>query len=231
MTAIVEEILAGEQRATGAADMMLQNAEWAAAAFARFDRARVEQIARAAADVAYAQAGVLAEAAVKETGFGVAAHKKIKNELTSRGLFDLYAKDDFCSARVKPELKMVELPRPAGIVFALTPSTNPVCSVYYKVLMALFTRNAIIISPHPMAKECSTRAAKLMAAAAEEAGAPIGIIQVIEQPNLPLIDYVMKIAAGRRDPRDRRHADGARRPTVPAIRRSVSARQCAGPGR
>jgi acyl-CoA reductase-like NAD-dependent aldehyde dehydrogenase len=87
---------------------------------------------------------------------------------------------------------MVELPRPAGIVFALTPSTNPVCSVYYKVLMALFTRNAIIISPHPMAKICSVRAAKLMTEAAEKAGAPTGIIQVIEQPNLPLIDYVMK---------------------------------------
>jgi len=192
MTAIVEEILAGEKRATGTADLMLQMAEWAAAAFARFDRARVERIARAAADVAYAHAGELAEAAVKETGFGVAAHKKIKNELTSRGLFDLYSKDDYCSARIKAELKMVELPRPAGIVFALTPSTNPVCSVYYKVLMALFTRNAIILSPHPMAKACSIRAAKLMAEAAEKAGAPTGIIQIIEQPNLPLIDYVMK---------------------------------------
>lgn len=192
MTAIVEEILAGDKRATGNADMMLQTAEWAAAAYARFGHSKVEAIARAAADVAYAQAGTLAEAAVKETGFGVAAHKKIKNELTSRGLFQLYAKEDYCSARIKADLKMVELPRPAGIVFALTPSTNPVCSVYYKVLMALFTRNAIIISPHPMAKECSTRAAKLMAAAAEEAGAPVGIIQVIEQPNLPLIDYVMK---------------------------------------
>ncbi|MBI2255580.1 MAG: aldehyde dehydrogenase family protein [Proteobacteria bacterium] len=171
---------------------MLQMAEWAAAAFARFDRARVEKIARAAADAAYAHAGELAEAAVKETGFGVAAHKKIKNELTSRGLFDLYSKDDYCSARIKAELKMVELPRPAGIVFALTPSTNPVCSVYYKVLMALMTRNAIILSPHPMAKNCSIRAAKLMVEAAEKAGAPIGIIQIIEQPNLPLIEYVMK---------------------------------------
>lgn len=192
MTAIVEELLAGEKRATGNADMMLQTAEWAAAAFARFDRKHIEAIARAAADVAYAHAGALADAAVKETGFGVAAHKKLKNELTSRGLFELYAKEDYCSARIKAELKMVELPRPAGIVFALTPSTNPVCSVYYKVLMALFTRNAIILSPHPMAKDCSVRAAKLMAAAAGEAGAPVGIIQVIEEPNLPLIDYVMK---------------------------------------
>ncbi|WP_374653667.1 aldehyde dehydrogenase family protein [Dongia sp.] len=192
MTAIVEEILAGDKRPTGTADLMLQMAEWAAAAFARFDRGRIEKIARAAADVAFAHAGELAEAAVKETGFGVAAHKKIKNELTSRGLFDLYSKEDFCSARIKAELKMVELPKPAGVIFALTPSTNPVCSVYYKVLMALFTRNAIILSPHPTAKGCSVKAAKLMAEAAEQAGAPVGIIQIIEQPNLPLIDYVMK---------------------------------------
>ncbi|MDQ2633865.1 MAG: aldehyde dehydrogenase family protein [Pseudomonadota bacterium] len=192
MTAIVEEILAGDQRPTGAADLMLQAAEWAAAAYARFDRAKVEEIARAAADSAYAHAGELAEAAVAETGFGVAEHKKIKNELTSRALFELYSREDFCSARIRSDLKMVELPRPAGVVFGLTPSTNPVCSVFYKILMALVTRNAIIISPHPMAKACSARAAKLMAEAAEKAGAPAGIIQVIEHPNLPLIEHVMK---------------------------------------
>lgn len=192
MTAIVEEILAGDKRATGAADMMLQTAEWAGAAFARFDRARVARIARAAADAAFAHAGELAEAAVQETGFGVAAHKKIKNELTSKALHDIYAAEDFCTARIRAELKMVELPRPAGVVFALTPSTNPVCSVYYKVLMALVTRNAIIVSPHPMAKKCSVRAVRLMAEAAEAAGAPMGTVQVIEQPNLPLIEHVMK---------------------------------------
>ncbi len=192
MTAIVEEILAGEQRESGAADLMLQNAEWAAAAFAGFDRSRVEKIARAAVEVAYAHAGELAEAAVKETGFGVVDHKKLKNELTSRGLFDHYAKQDFCSARVLPETKMVELPRPAGIVLALTPSTNPVCSVYYKIVLALLTRNAIIVSPHPMARNCSVRAARLMAEAAERSGAPSGVIQVIENPNLPLINHVMR---------------------------------------
>ncbi|WP_205041997.1 aldehyde dehydrogenase family protein [Rhodoligotrophos defluvii] len=192
MTAIVEEILAGDKRASGAADLMLQTAEWAAAAFARFDRSRVDSIARAAADVAYAHAGELAEAAVRETGFGVVEHKTLKNELTSRGLYELYAKHDFCSPRILADQKMVELPRPAGIVFALTPSTNPVCTVYYKVLMALVTRNAIVVSPHPMAKACSTRAAKLMAEAAEAAGAPAGIIQVIDQPSLPLIEHIMK---------------------------------------
>lgn len=192
MTAIIEELLAGENRATGNADLMLQTAEWAAAAFARFDRAAVEAIARAAAEAGFAEAGPLAEAAVQETGFGVIAHKKIKNELTTRALFELYRSADYCSARILPQVKMVELPRPAGVVFALTPSTNPVCTIFYKILLALFTRNAIILSPHPMAKACSVRAAKIMAVAAEAAGAPAGIIQVIEAPNLPLIDHIMK---------------------------------------
>ncbi|HVO02546.1 MAG TPA: aldehyde dehydrogenase family protein [Candidatus Cybelea sp.] len=192
LNAIVEELLAGEKRQTGQADMMLEAAGWAAASFAQFDHARVDAIVRAAAEAGFAVAGPLAEAAVKETGFGVAAHKKIKNELTSRGLYETYRGDDFCSKRVLADKRIVELPRPAGVVFALTPSTNPVCTVFFKIMLALMTRNAVVISPHPMAKACSADAAKVMAKAAEKAGAPSGVIQVVEQPSLPLIDHIMK---------------------------------------
>ena len=192
MNSIVEELLAGEKRQTGSADLMLQAAEWAAAAFARFDHAQVDAIAKAASEAAFAKAGALAEAAVRETGFGLAADKKIKNEITSRGMYELYRTHDYCSKRVRAEDKIVELPRPAGVVFALTPSTNPICTVFFKIMLALFTRNAIIVSPHPMAKKCSVEAVHAMAAAAERAGAPAGVIQVIEEPNLPLIDHVMK---------------------------------------
>src|SRR5512134_2493101 len=192
MNAIVEELLAGEKRQTGTADMMLQLAEWAAASYARYDRAAVDRIAKAAAEAAFALAGPLAEAAVKETGFGVPEHKKIKNEICSRGIYDAYKAEDFCSKRVIADQKIVEVPRAAGIVFALAPSTNPVCTVFFKVLLALMTRNAVIVSPHPMAKKCSVEGALAMAKAAEAAGAPAGIIQVIAEPNLPLIDHIMK---------------------------------------
>jgi len=192
MNTIVAELLSGEKRQTGQADMMLEAAGWAASSFALFDHARVDAIVRAAAEAGHAVAGVLADAAVKETGFGVAAHKKIKNEITSRGLYELYRHEDFCSKRILAEKKIVELPRPAGVVFALTPSTNPVCTVFFKVLLALMTRNAIVISPHPMAKVCSAEAARVMAAAAEKAGAPAGTIQVIDEPSLPLVDHIMK---------------------------------------
>jgi acyl-CoA reductase-like NAD-dependent aldehyde dehydrogenase len=192
MNAIVEQLLAGEQRPTGQADLMLEAAGWAASAFALFDRAKDDAIVHAAAEAGHAVAGKLAEAAVKETGFGVAAHKKIKNEITTRGLYELYRHDDFCSKRIIADKKIVELPRPAGVVFALTPSTNPVCTVFFKILLALMTRNAIVISPHPMAKVCSAEAARVMAAAAEKAGAPAGVIQVIETPSMPLIEHIMR---------------------------------------
>jgi acyl-CoA reductase-like NAD-dependent aldehyde dehydrogenase len=191
-SAIIEELLAGEKRATGTADMMLETAAWAAASFARYRRDEVDAIARAAAEAGFARAGALAEATVKETGFGVAEHKKIKNEITSRGMYERYRGEDFCSPRLREADKIVELPRPAGVVFALTPSTNPVCTIFFKIMMALLTRNAILVSPHPMARHCSVEAARAMAEAAERAGAPSGTVQIIEQPSLPLIDHVMK---------------------------------------
>ncbi|MGH6718202.1 MAG: aldehyde dehydrogenase family protein [Alphaproteobacteria bacterium] len=191
MTAIVKDLLAGELSATGSADQMLRTAEWAAAAFAGYDRGAVGAIAKAAAAAGFARAGALAEAAVKETGFGVVEHKKIKNEITSRGLYDAYRDHDYCSKRVLAADKIVELPRPAGVVFALTPSTNPVCTVFFKVMLALLTRNTILVSPHPMAKACSAEAARLMGEAAERAGAPAGVVQVINEPTLPLVEHIM----------------------------------------
>jgi acyl-CoA reductase-like NAD-dependent aldehyde dehydrogenase len=192
MTAIVQELLAGEKRATGGADMMLDTAQWAGKAFAAFDIASVRRIAEAAAEAGYALSGELAEAAVKETGFGVVEHKKTKNELCSRAIYQRYADEDFCSMRIRAADKIVELPRPAGVVFALTPSTNPVCTVFFKIVLALLTRNAIIVSPHPLARQCSARAAHAMAEAAEAAGAPAGVIQVVGEPTLPLIDHIMR---------------------------------------
>ena len=85
---------------------------------------------------------------------------------------------------MRVEDKIVELPRPAGVVFALTPSTNPICTVFYKVMLALLTKTRLSFPPHPMAKSV-VEAARTMAEAAERAGAPVGIIQVIEEPNLP----------------------------------------------
>jgi acetaldehyde dehydrogenase / alcohol dehydrogenase len=173
------------------ARQMLARAHWAAGAFAQYDRASVLRIAEAAARAAHGQAQRYAEWAVKETGFGVVEHKVIKNEACSLGIFEHYRDDDYVSPRVDTEGKMVSLPRPAGVVLALTPSTNPVCSVFFKIILALLTRNAIVISPHPMAKDCCTDAAALLAAAAVQAGAPDGTIQVVQDATVPLIETLM----------------------------------------
>ena len=174
------------------ADLVLERARWAAGEFHRYDRDRTMAIADAAARAAFDKAGEYADWAVRETGFGVAAHKKIKNELSSIPLVDHYRGEDFVNPRIDAQARIVEIPRPAGVIFALVPSTNPVSTVYFKVLSALMTRNAIVISPHPAARQCCVDAARTLARAAEEAGAPEAAVQVIEDPDIPLIDEFMR---------------------------------------
>ncbi len=177
--------------ATHRARQMLARAHWAAGAFAEYDRASVLRIAEAVATTAHAQARRYAEWAVKETGFGVAAHKAMKNEACSLGVFERYRDEDFVSPRVDTGAKIMSLPRPAGVILALTPSTNPVCSVFFKVILALLTRNAIVVSPHPMAQDCCGDAASLLAETATLAGAPDGTIQVVRDVTVPLIEALM----------------------------------------
>jgi acyl-CoA reductase-like NAD-dependent aldehyde dehydrogenase len=174
------------------ADMMLERARWAGEVFQRYDRARTFAIAQAVAKVAHAKAGEYAEWAVRETGFGVAAHKKIKNEQSSAALVEHYRDWDFVNPRLDATAKIVEIPRPAGVVFALTPSTNPISTVYFKALIALLTRNAMVISPHPAARECCVDAVRTLARAAEAAGAPEAVLQVVDNPSIPVIDQFMR---------------------------------------
>lgn len=170
---------------------MLERASWAARAFATYTRDEVQRIVEAVAEAAFAQARHYAEWAVKETGFGVVEHKVLKNQACSRDIVEIYRDQDFVTPRVDTGRKIVEVPRPAGVVLALTPSTNPVASVYFKVLLSLMTRNAVVISPHPMAKECCNAAARTLAEAAVAAGAPDGIVQCVVQPSIPLINSLM----------------------------------------
>ena len=185
------ELIESDDPLEARAECLLERARWAADAFSRFDRARTLAVAEAVAEAAAARARHYAEWAVRETGFGVAEHKAIKNEITSIGFFRHYHDRDFVGKRVRPEDKIVEIPRPAGVVFALTPSTNPISTVYFKVMCALFTRNAIVLSPHPAARECSVDAMDYLAEAARKAGAPDGVIQSVREPKLPMIRCIM----------------------------------------
>lgn len=173
------------------ARMMLQRARWAARTFAGYDRASTARIVQAAADAAYQNAQRFADMAVQETGMGVAADKRRKNEACSRGIVERYLEQDFVGVRIDPERKLVEVPKPAGVILALTPSTNPVATVFFKVLLALMTRNAIVVSPHPMARKVCAEAVEVMARAAVAAGAPDGCLQVVAEPTIPLIEALM----------------------------------------
>src|SRR5215212_2849027 len=161
---------------------MLARARWAATAFGTFDADRTRRVVAAVADAAYQNAERFAIAAVEETGMGVADHKRRKNEACSRGIAERYRVGDYVDAQVDAEAKIVAVPKPAGVVLALTPSTNPIATVYFNVLLALMTRNAVVVSPHPLARKVSAEAVGLLAHAAVAAGAPDGCLQVVEEP-------------------------------------------------
>ena len=131
--------LVAPDRAEAAARMKIDRAGWAVRAFSRYDRAAVMRIARAVAEAAHQAAATYAEWAVRETGMGVVEHKRLKNELSAHPLLDFYENMDLVNPRVLPDRKMVEIPKPAGLIFALTPATNPISTLYYKSILALLT--------------------------------------------------------------------------------------------
>jgi acetaldehyde dehydrogenase/alcohol dehydrogenase len=170
---------------------LLERARWAARAYGDYDQQAVSTIVAAVADAAYDGAERFAAAAVAETQMGVVADKVIKNRACSRGIVEFYRGSDYVSPRIDTTRKIVEIPRAAGVVLALTPTTNPVSTAYFKIILALMTRNAVVVAPHPRAKQCSADAARLLSDAAVRAGAPDGIVQVIDEPSIPLVEALM----------------------------------------
>jgi acyl-CoA reductase-like NAD-dependent aldehyde dehydrogenase len=190
MSAIIEAILAGERRATGAADMVLDTAAWAAASLGRFRRDEVLAILRAASEAGRAAAGGLAEAAVAETGLGIASHQATRNELAAGALSERLSGTDFCSPRAGAAVGSLELPRPAGVVLAPLPAVGAVAAAFAGILEALATRNAIVIAPDERARGVTFAAARCLGEAAERAGAPAGIVQVLDDPAPQLLEHV-----------------------------------------
>ena len=183
--------LAVPDRDLSKARMKVGRAAWAARYYKSFSREAVMAIAEAVAKAGHDKAHEFAELAVSETGYGVVAHKTLKNELCTHALLDHYRDLDLVTPRIDTARKIVELPKPAGVVFALAPATNPVATVYYKAMLALLSRNAIVLSPHPAARHVSAKAAQHLAQAAEAAGAPAGLIQCLEEPSIPLVQDIM----------------------------------------
>ena len=163
--------------------------------FATYSQEQVDKIFFAAAMAANAARIPLAKMAVAETGMGIVEDKVIKNHYASEYIFNAYRDTKTCGVIEEDKAYGIKkIAEPIGLVAAVIPTTNPTSTAIFKTLLALKTRNAIIISPHPRAKNSTIAAAKLVLEAAVKAGAPEGIIGWIDEPSLELTNEVMKEA-------------------------------------
>ncbi len=161
--------------------------------FATYNQEQVDKIFFAAASAANKMRIPLAKAAVQETGMGVVEDKVIKNQYAAEYIYNAYK--DIRTCGVIEEDKAygtVKIAEPLGVIAAVIPTTNPTSTAIFKTLLALKTRNGIIISPHPRAKGCTIDAARIVLEAAVAAGAPEGIISWIDMPSLELTNLLMK---------------------------------------
>lgn len=163
--------------------------------FATYTQEQVDKIFKAAAIAANKARIPLAKMAVAETGMGVIEDKVIKNHYAAEYIYNAYKNTKTCGViEEDPVYGIKKIAEPIGVIAAVIPTTNPTSTAIFKTLIALKTRNAIIISPHPRAKGCTIEAAKIVLEAAVKAGAPEGIIGWIDVPSLELTNMVMKEA-------------------------------------
>ena len=167
----------------------------AQAKYATYSQEQVDKIFLAAATAANKMRIPLAKMAVEETGMGVVEDKVIKNHYAAEYIYNAYRHTKTCGVvEEDPAYGVRKIVEPVGIIAAVIPTTNPTSTAIFKTLLALKTRNGIIISPHPRAKKSTIEAAKVVLQAAVEAGAPEGIIAWIDIPSLDLTNAVMKAA-------------------------------------
>ena len=163
--------------------------------FSTYTQEQVDKIFFAAS-VAANQARIpLAKMAVEETGMGVVEDKVIKNHYASEYIYNAYKDTKTCGVVERDEsFGYTRVAEPIGLVAAVIPTTNPTSTAIFKTLICLKTRNGIIISPHPRAKNCTKEAARIVLEAAVKAGAPKGIIGWIDVPSLEMTNELMRDA-------------------------------------
>ena len=161
--------------------------------FAEYTQEQVDEIFFAAATAANQQRIPLAKMAVAETGMGVVEDKVIKNHYAAEYIYNAYRHTKTCGVIEEDKsFGIKKIAEPIGVIGAVIPTTNPTSTAIFKTLIALKTRNGIIISPHPRAKNCTIAAAKIVLEAAVKAGAPEGIIDWIDIPSLEMTNLLMK---------------------------------------
>ncbi|MBQ8044456.1 MAG: bifunctional acetaldehyde-CoA/alcohol dehydrogenase [Clostridia bacterium] len=173
-------------------ERMIEKTRKAQLEYSKYTQEQVDEIFKAAAIAANSARITLAKIAVAETGMGIVEDKVIKNHYAAEYIYNKYKDEKTCGVLEEDESygikKVVE---PIGVIGAVIPTTNPTSTAIFKTLLALKTRNGIIISPHPRAKESTIAAAKTVLEAAIKAGAPKDIISWIDVPSLELTNTLM----------------------------------------
>ncbi len=188
--------MSNEERIVDSLDSLketIANVRKAENEFAKFSQEKVDEIFKAAAIAANSARIPLAKMAVEETGMGVVEDKIIKNHYAAEYIYNKYRNEKTCGVvEDDPIYGVKKVLEPVGILGAVIPTTNPTSTTIFKTLIALKTRNGIIISPHPRAKKSTIAAAKVVLEAAVKAGAPEGIIAWIDVPSLDLTTHLMQ---------------------------------------
>lgn len=163
--------------------------------FSKYTQEQVDKIFQAAAIAANQSRIPLAKMAVEETGMGIVEDKVIKNHYAAEYVYNKYKDVKTCGVLEQDDnYGIKKIAEPIGVIAAVIPTTNPTSTAIFKTLIALKTRNGIIISPHPRAKQSTIAAAKIVLEAAVKAGAPEGIISWIDVPSLELTNVLMQSA-------------------------------------
>ena len=173
-------------------EAMIERVKKAQQEFANFPQEKVDAIFRSAAIAANVARIDLAKKAVAETGMGIVEDKVTKNHFASEYIYNKYKCMKTCGVLERDEtFGITKIAEPIGIIAGVVPTTNPTSTAIFKALISLKTRNGIIFSPHPRAKDCTKEAAMIVRKAAEAAGAPVGLIDCIEEPSVALSNALM----------------------------------------
>lgn len=154
---------------------------------------QVDRVCAAMSAAAVSASENLGIRAHEETGYGVPEHKHLKNVFAAKNVWDSIK--DLKSVGVighDPQKRIYDIAWPVGVVAALTPSTNPTSTIMFKILIAVKARDAIVIAPHPTAANCSYETTRIMAQAAQENGAPPGLISCMQNISLPGTQELMR---------------------------------------
>lgn len=171
---------------------LLARARPAAAELARWTPEHAKQVARQVGAALLPRAAFYAEWAVRESRIGKVADKIAKNELACTLTASAWDAVPLGGVRRNDALRIVEIGRPAGVVVGLSNSTSPVATILFKTLMCLMTRNALVVSPHPVALACCTAVVEELRAVIEQAGGPADAVQILTRPTVEATGALMR---------------------------------------